>query len=293
MGVALTPTDLEVRIAGALQRRVELRITRAITSVLRRELRGGVLRAHVHELFLTAPEPVVAEVVKWILAPHSTRSGPIADYLRLNAAALRRTARPRKTVLIPVGVHRDLRQLFAEINHKYFDGSLECEITFGRIFSFGGRRRSIQFGSYDAVRNLIRIHPVLDQRWVDERFVKLILYHEMLHAALPTTRDSSGRRRHHTPEFRRREQLFAEYHEAMAWEAQNLRKMLRTAPGIPDLETLLEIRPDPLFPSSTLSANRPQPPEPKSLPQPPRLENNKNGRVANDASGQQYFSFGE
>ena len=91
------------------------------------------------------------------------------------------------------------------------------------------RRRSIRFGSYTPVDELIRIHPYLDQAFVPEFFVRYIVFHEMLHAHMGIEETPNGRRRIHPPAFRRREEEYGDYDRAVAWmnDESNLRRLLR------------------------------------------------------------------
>jgi len=135
--------------------------------------------------------------------------------------------------LRPRGRSCDLSVLAEEVNQRYFDGELTAAITWGRRRprkKEGKRRRrsrrvSIQLGSYRADQDLVRIHPALDQPWVPHYVLESIVYHELLHAALPTT-VVNGRRRVHTPEFRRRERLYPRLAEAKAWVRDNLMRLI-------------------------------------------------------------------
>ena len=127
----------------------------------------------------------------------------------------------------------DLRVLADEVLADSF-----AEV-FGRerpapLVSWGRRtpsrsRRSLRLGSYDARRDLVRIHPVLDDERVPAWFVRAILFHEFLHAELPTQRDASGRLRHHTPEFRAREEAYPDHERAREWERRNIGMLIRSA----------------------------------------------------------------
>ncbi|MGL4562536.1 MAG: hypothetical protein ACRCVW_01595 [Brevinema sp.] len=105
-----------------------------------------------------------------------------------------------------------LEQSLQRVNHEYFQFDQLPEI----VLSKGQtkiNRRSIIFGTYDIRSNKIKIHPVLlDQ--VD--FVlDFVVYHEMLHYE---DRHSLKNRKKgdpiHTKDFRSREKLFKQYHEA-------------------------------------------------------------------------------
>ncbi|HSW64815.1 MAG TPA: hypothetical protein VLH56_16125 [Dissulfurispiraceae bacterium] len=64
---------------------------------------------------------------------------------------------------------------------------------------------------------MIRISRYLDRKAVPHYYVAYVVYHEMLHAVLGV-RQKNGRSLIHTAEFRKREKLFHDYEQAMAWE---------------------------------------------------------------------------
>lgn len=141
--------------------------------------------------------------------------------------------RRRKPKLRPVGRCCDLSELADEVNRRYFEGRLTARITWGRRRPrrrrrSRGRRVSMQLGSYHQEQDLVRVHPALDQPWVPRFVLEAVIYHELLHAALPP-REENGRRRVHTPEFHRRESLFPHLDEARRWIEENLGRLLATA----------------------------------------------------------------
>ena len=144
------------------------------------------------------------------------------------------TRRRRRGRLETRGRCCDLADLAAEINARYFDGALAAAITWGRRRPRRRARRrtrriTLQLGSYHPDLDLVRIHPALDQPWVPKHVIESIVYHELLHAALPAT-IQNGKRRVHTPEFRRRERLYPHLDEAQAWIQENLKRLVESAP---------------------------------------------------------------
>ena len=98
-------------------------------------------------------------------------------------------------------------------------------ITWGRR---GPRRvrHTLQLGSFDPEQKLVRVHPVLDQEAVPSFFVRSVLFHELLHAALEGADDA---RRHHGPEFRARERAYRDHDRALAWQERHLAALIRSA----------------------------------------------------------------
>jgi hypothetical protein len=222
---------LEHQLSALLGKRVEVTILRTSSTVLRRiARRDGTLNARIHEIFLGAPEPVLNAVVGWVRKP-SRRLGVTLDgFVRENVDRLRALRKP--IALRTVGANVDLRAIRDAISSHYFAGALPCDITFGRVARRGRRRRSVQFGVYDGVARLIRIHPLLDADWIPNFFVEFVVFHELLHAAQAPALDASGRCRHHGPRFRELERRFARYDEAIAWERAHIRQLLRSARAV-------------------------------------------------------------
>ena len=139
------------------------------------------------------------------------------------------TVKPRRHQLLrALGAHHDLRVLFESLEARYFAGGMAgVRITWGRRTRRRKGQRSIQLGTYVPAEQLIRVHPVLDQEWVPRFYVESVVFHEMLHHAMPPRREG-GRMRFHTPEFRAAERNFEHHEQAERWESKNLRRLLRS-----------------------------------------------------------------
>ncbi len=86
-------------------------------------------------------------------------------------------------------------------------------------------RRSFSFGSYDARKKLIRLHPRLKQEFVPFTVLELTIYHEMCHQFLPPVK-RNGAWQTHNKQFKLKEREYRNYREAMAWEKANWAKLL-------------------------------------------------------------------
>jgi hypothetical protein len=178
-------------------------------------------------MFLDAPQNVVEALVRYITRGDRDASALIGRYIEANG---QRLARPsRNVVLHTKGKRHDLLAIFDDLNERYFNGSVNCVITWGKHAAKRKKARStIKLGSYSAVERLIRVHPALDCKWVPRYFVAYIVYHEMLHHVIPASRGLGNRAMLHPPEFLERERCFRHYERAISWERQHIGRLLRS-----------------------------------------------------------------
>jgi hypothetical protein len=195
-----------------------------LLSVCRR--RGGAL-LRLHRMFLHAPLDVLRAVARGVRRRHSKSEASVRRFMNENLFRVRRVPR-ELPALVARGEAYDLSEVFARLNARFFGGSLLVPVTWGRG---GGRARpgGLTFGSYDPVLRLIRIHPVLDRREVPLFFLESVLYHEMLHHHLGGVPDRAGRTVYHSRAFREAEARFPGHDEALAWEKDNLARLIRAA----------------------------------------------------------------
>jgi hypothetical protein len=221
------------RLTGGRLRSLELTDNRRTILSVRAGKMGSraPLELRIHHSFTAAPEEVLRAVATFVESKRgSDRAREALVLIREHFSAHRTTARTRRVVLQPAGVALDLRELFAELNERHFEGRLTAGITWGKsaIASRCGRRRSasLQLGSYSYEDRLIRVHRVLDDPEVPRYVVEAVVYHEMLHADMPPE-IRGGKRMFHTPEFRRRERLYRNLPRAERWIGENMPALLR------------------------------------------------------------------
>ena len=205
---------LKQDLEACLNRPVSLILTKNSTSMLSARMHDGVLRVRLHRMFLNADNLVMNEIASYL----KNRRGAMPHFRSFigdNREQL--SLKPPKKVLVrTAGRFHDLCGLYDEINREYFGGMINAVITWGtKSPRYAVRKRTV--GSYSERSNTIRINPVLDKKTVPRYYVALIVYHEMLHAAMGTP--LRGKRRSvHSGEFRKREKLFKDYEKAIAWE---------------------------------------------------------------------------
>jgi hypothetical protein len=215
---------LELAAAGPVQLAVTDNRRRMVTQTRIR----GTLRVRLHMMFLDAPERIKEALVRYIARGDRSASQLVGDYIESNSFRIR-AERPITQPLNTAGKFHDVAAILERIDKRYFGGALgDVQVTWGRKTSPRGESRtSIKLGTYSATERLVRIHPVLDKRWVPRYFVAYIVFHELLHHVVPPVK--LGRfTLLHPPEFLRRERAYPHYLRAIAWENRHLDRLLRS-----------------------------------------------------------------
>ena len=205
--------------------------------------RDGALTVRLQHAFRAASGSDFAALADFIRKPDQVSRKAVSDFVKrygelFGTLSSRPVPRRRTVVHVTKGRHRDLFAILRKVMDEYslmVDG---LSITFGNdplgrmqkdegapAFRGRTRSRSIRFGSYSALHNLIRIHPLLDCLDIPDYFVEYIVYHEVLHALCPPI--SRGCRKSvHTAEFRVRERRFALYEDARRFEREWVKRFL-------------------------------------------------------------------
>ena len=217
---------LERKIELAVQGPVQLAVTDNRQRMITHTRERGTLRVRVHMMFLDAAEAVQDALVDYITHADREASQVVGAFIDKNSHRIRASRRIRGPIRTQGKAH-DLREIFDRVNEAYFGGNLgEVLITWGRRTKPPAGRRTIKLGSYSAQERLIRIHPVLDRKWVPRYFLSYIVYHELVHHVVPPVR-VAGHVILHPPEFLLREREFRQYDRAIAWEEAHISRLLR------------------------------------------------------------------
>ena len=224
-------TTLQSELEQRTGEPIEIIVTDNSSSIMSfKSARGGTPASlRIHRMFLTANSGVMEALSIWLTRRRNKKSAAILDEFIKSNEHLIRAGTERRIRVRTQGAFVDLQRLFDEVNKEHFDASVQSSITWGRMPTLRQRRRSIRLGSFTPEDNLVRIHPLLNQEFVPEYFIRYIVFHEMLHAHLGVQCGPSGRRRIHTPEFNRLERAYPDYAKAIAWhdDAKNLNRLLR------------------------------------------------------------------
>ena len=217
---------LQARLAELMRTDVALALTDNARTMVSARHRDGIAHVRLHHMFVDADEATVRAVARFLNDGQRAAGGQLQRFIRENGDRIKR--RVARAAVRAIGHHHDLRAILDELNARHFEPKVQAHIGWarmGRALRSRRKRRSIKLGSYRAQGALIRVHPVLDAAWVPRFFVEYIVFHEMLHDVLgmPVL---NGRRRLHGAEFRARERSFERYDEAIAWEQENLDRLL-------------------------------------------------------------------
>lgn len=194
-------------------RPVSLTITDNTSNMLSVKTKGRTIDMRLQRIFLEADRDILHEIAEFT-KKRNAETPKLNQFIHMNTHKVTRK-NPVRTILKTRGKHFDLKEIYDLLNASYFDSRVSSRITWGLKHS----RRYVKqrtLGSYDVQLNLIRISPFLDRSRVPKYFITYIVYHEMLHADMRQAQQN-GRARFHSREFRRREQLFKDYEEAVAW----------------------------------------------------------------------------
>lgn len=231
----LTIRQLGQAIGEVVGQRVKVVITDNRTVMISFKEERGALHLRLHRMFLDAPEAVVGALARYVHRRDSGAGRVLDRYIAAQLEAIPVRKKQRRVRLRTRGAHHDLAALFEELSALFVEPMEDCRITWGQWGKTRGRRRrqrSIQLGTYLQDEKLIRVHPVLDAPDVPRFYVEAVVFHEMLHHAIPPRRQG-GRRVVHGPDFRKRERAFRHHADAEAWETKNLTALLARASAGP------------------------------------------------------------
>lgn len=199
-------------LQSLINREVILIITDNKTSLLSYKKTSSTCIIRLHRMFLSADKATIKDIAQFVLTGKS--SGLIRQFIKHCQGDY-----PCKPARLPKIIHQgrvyNLMELFSELNYEYFEGRVNCLITWSDSSS-KKYTKTKTLGSYHKGHNLIKINRILDSFAVPKYFIKYVIYHEMLHADIGIAK-INGRNHAHTATFKRREKLYKDYAKAQAF----------------------------------------------------------------------------
>ena len=210
--VSRTAEDVQALLsAGRRRMDVELTLTRNRVRMISVHFdKPGSAKIRMHQAFLMAPDEVLVALRSYIRTHRRDAWKVVAAFARGIDGGEEPLIR-RRRVLRHKGQHFDLKVIAREVNDTFFESGVRHRIGWGRgrtrRLRPGRRSRSMRMGSWNPATREVRIHPLLDDPRVPYEFMRYLVYHELLHAVVPSVeRDNS--RRDHPAEFRLLERRF-------------------------------------------------------------------------------------
>lgn len=207
---SLTSAELSEFLNEGSRQSVSIALTRNRVSMLSVCFEpNGEIKLRLHSAFREAPLPVLRALQTYLRTRRRDAWHVASQYARSIQVAAPKKQTRRETTR---GDVHDLAEIRTDINQRFFGGSLKCRVGWGsrRAQRRSARSRSIRFGTYCRERDFVLINPRLDSQRVPRQFVEYIVFHEMLHAVVPSVR-RNGRWSHHPPEFRALERRFPDW----------------------------------------------------------------------------------
>ena len=217
---------LAARLGTLLREPIEVELTDNAWTMVSWKRVAGRLQFRLHHMFCGAAEQVLRALAGFTGSNRRQHGRVIDEFVRTHRHLIKTAPSKADPPLAARGRVHDLADIYDELNAQHFERRVAARIGWGRRPP-DGRRRSIKMGVYFHDQKLIRIHPALDDERVPRHFVRLVVFHEMLHQVVPPQVDARGRRTVHGREFRNAERRFPDYERARAWEKTNLHLLLR------------------------------------------------------------------
>jgi hypothetical protein len=186
--------------------------------------------------FENAPETIKTALIEWAYLPVSRRRKKtsiisqrkkqlehlIWDYVEKSGNRSDKVRLADPNTFITKGRVHDLREVFDTLNAAYFSGKLSSHIRWNK-----SDWRSYQTFFIDSRKNrfsLISIAQTYNKTGVPRFALEGIVYHEMLHIAVPPYK-RSGKNVIHGPEFKKAERAFPHFISWRRWEKEHLKSI--------------------------------------------------------------------
>ncbi len=236
----LTPKTFEQLIKEHRFERISIELSPRLKRGWRIRKHGFPAKATlcVPSLFENSPEAIKLTLLQWgdlflhaspkkFKASKKSLETIIWNYLATQQPqqSLHRPLNTERVVAKEVGKHYNLRTIFNTLNHHYFNDTLVSYLRFGQPATL----TSYQIDKIDKAGrsvSLITIGGVYDSPEVPAFAIEGVMYHEMLHIALPPEKRTL-RRLVHGKTFREAEKKFEYYEQWRFWEKNNIRKIQR------------------------------------------------------------------
>ena len=213
-----------------LKKKIRLSTSRSRNFIISVENQKEVMLIKIHSQFLKAPFAVLDKLVEYIQTKNKNVENELKKFIYKIPQPKKKKTPVRVEKISHIGKVYNLKVLFDMLNERYFDNSVTANITWGRT-SNSKPKRSIRFGSYEEVKDIIRINPELDKSSVPKFFLGYVIYHEMLHCKLGFIKNDGKKNEIHTKKFKELEKQYFAFNKSQEWEKQNKERFFSNNSG--------------------------------------------------------------
>lgn len=212
------------QLKNRVGRHLQVKINDNRSTMLSVKWEPDCTKVSLHRMFLQAPQNIMQALACYLRGEHQRIAPSIRAYIEDNLQKLDYSHELDLSKLQTRGNVYDLRQIYDDLNHDYFDNRLKLHITwFGKTQQ--KNRSRITFGLYHEPLKLIKINRLIDHASIPSYFVYYVIYHEMLHYVCPAYVDSRGIKQIHSKEFKELEKQFFHYEIAQRWVQDNHKQL--------------------------------------------------------------------
>jgi predicted metal-dependent hydrolase len=212
--MALSTLQNEVENVSGVKLKLKINDNRSTMLSVRWE--PDCTRVSLHRMFLEAPKNIMQSLACYIRQEHKIISRDIKIFIEDGLKKLDYSHTVDQSKLTCQGDVYNLKDLYDELNDKYFKGKLNLFITwFGKPTQRNKSR--VTFGLYHDQLKLIKINRLLDNSTIPRYVIAYVVFHEMLHHICPSYVDEKGLHRIHSKEFKTKEERFEDFDLAQQW----------------------------------------------------------------------------
>jgi predicted metal-dependent hydrolase len=218
---------MEKRLGPLLDAPVSITITDNTRSMISVNRKNKKYTIRLHHMFLNANAKVLVALAEFISGKSKRNRIQLRRFIGENKGKIRTKNSPKIEKNIKImhqGKVFNLLDSFERLNSTYFNGNVECRITWGYRRK-KKKQKSIRLGSYSSKTSIIRINPTLDRYWIPQYVIDSIIYHEMLHHIIGSKKNN-GQNHYHFKAFKMKEKEFLYYEKAKIWIKDNLPRLL-------------------------------------------------------------------
>lgn len=132
---------------------------------------------------------------------------------------------PEKYTSLTKGEKYDLGDIFSSINNAFFENKITSYIRWGAYASKTSYQANCS-DQHEKPFNLITIAGIYNHKSVPEFAIHSVMYHEMLHIAIPPYK-KNGKNIIHGQEFKKAEQRNPDLKKWLNWEKKEVYKILK------------------------------------------------------------------